>query len=45
MSFAVGVILFILGSALIALCLIAIPSPPGAAQAQAPHGHDHGAHH
>jgi hypothetical protein len=43
MSFALGVILFILGSALIALCLAAIPGPPGAAPA---HGHDaHVAHH
>jgi len=45
MSFTLGVILFILGSALIALCLAAIPGPPGAAPAQPGHGHDHGAHH
>jgi hypothetical protein len=41
-----GLVLFILGSALIALCLVAIPGPSGAAPAHAPHGHDaHGAHH
>jgi hypothetical protein len=45
MSFFLGLILFILGSALVALCLAAIPGPAGAAPAQ-PHGHDaHGAHH
>ena len=46
MSFTLGVILFILGSALIALCLAAIPRPPGAAPGQPAHGHDaHAAHH
>lgn len=45
MTFALGVVLFIAGSVLIALCLTAIPGPPGAeAQGHAPHGHDH-AHH
>jgi hypothetical protein len=45
-SFLLGLVLFILGSALIALCLAAIPGPPGAAPAHPPHGHDaHGAHH
>jgi hypothetical protein len=46
MSFLLGLILFILGSALVAFCLTAIPGPGGAATAHPPHGHDaHGAHH
>ncbi len=46
MSFALGVVLFLLGTALVALCLAAIPGPPGgAAPAHPPHGHDHQAHH
>ena len=46
MSFIVGLILFILGSVLVAVCLVAIPGPGSAAAAQQGHGHDaHGAHH
>jgi hypothetical protein len=46
MSFLLGLILFILGSVLVAVCLVAIPGPGGAAPAQQAHGHDaHGAHH
>ncbi|HET7594105.1 MAG TPA: hypothetical protein VFK49_01565 [Stellaceae bacterium] len=46
MSFILGLVLFILGSALVALCLVAIPGPAGAAPAHPPQGHDgHGAHH
>jgi hypothetical protein len=42
MDAAVGVILFILGSALVGLCLLAIPGPGGEAapsQAHGTHGH------
>jgi hypothetical protein len=42
MGGALGVILFILGSALVGLCLLAIPGPAGEAtppQAPGPHGH------
>ena len=46
MSCLLGLILFILGSVLVAVCLVAIPGPGGAASAQRPHGHDgHGAPH
>ncbi|HWG79891.1 MAG TPA: hypothetical protein VN681_08965 [Stellaceae bacterium] len=46
MSFIVGLVLFVLGSVLVAVCLVAIPGPAGAAAAQQAHGHDdHGAHH
>jgi hypothetical protein len=46
MSFLLGLILFILGSALIALCLVAIPGPAGAAPAHPAQGHgSHGARH
>jgi hypothetical protein len=41
MSFATGIIIFILGTALVALCLGAIPGPGGAAP---PAGGDHGHH-
>lgn len=45
-SFLLGLILFILGSALVAICLVAIPGPGGAASVQQSHGHNaHGAHH
>ncbi len=45
MTFLLGLVLFILGSVLVALCLTAIPGPAGTeAAAHAPHGHDH-AHH
>ena len=46
MSFFLGLVLFILGSVLIALCIAAIPGPAGTASAHSSHGHDaHGAHH
>ena len=46
MSFIVGLVLFILGSALVALCLVAIPGPGGAAPAHSAQNHgSHGAHH
>jgi hypothetical protein len=41
MSFGVGLILYIAGTALVALCLMAIPGRGGAAPAQE-HGGDHG---
>lgn len=46
MGFALGVILYLLGSGLVALCLFAIPGPPqGSAQDAAPSAHHHpGAH-
>ncbi len=45
MSFALGLVFFILGSVLVALCLAAIPGPGGTeATGHAPHDHDH-AHH
>ena len=41
MSFAISLLFFVLGSALIALCLLAIPGrgDHGEASAAAPHGH------
>ncbi len=41
MSFAISLLFFVLGSALIALCLLAIPGrgDHGEAGAAAPHGH------
>jgi hypothetical protein len=41
MDFGLGVILFLAGSALVALCLVAIPGPAGEGTAHdaAPHGH------
>ena len=40
MSFAIGVLFFILGSAVIALCLAAIPGrDAGQAAEHQPHGH------
>ncbi|GEM_PF-6057336 len=46
MSFTVSLLLFILGSALVALCLIAIPGRGGHGDAAAtpPHGHGVGHH-
>jgi hypothetical protein len=42
MTFVVGVISFILGSALVAVCLLAIPGPGGAADQ--PEASGHGGH-
>jgi hypothetical protein len=44
MDFALGVILFILGSGLVALCLEAIPGPAGGKDGHAPPSHGHGGH-
>ena len=46
MSFAIWLLFYILGSALIALCLLAIPGrgDHGEADAAAPHGHGSGHH-
>jgi hypothetical protein len=44
MSFVTGLVVFILGSVLVAVCLGAIPGPEGAAPpAEDGHGH-HGGH-
>jgi hypothetical protein len=46
MEFALGVVLYLLGSGLVALCLVAIPGPPqeGAPGAQPSAHHHPGAH-
>jgi hypothetical protein len=46
MEFAIGVVLYLLGSGLVALCLFAIPGPPQVdAQGATPSAHHHpGAH-
>ena len=46
MEFVLGVVTFILGSVLVAVCLVAIPGPPGegGAAAAAPPAHGHGSH-
>jgi hypothetical protein len=45
MSFVFGVVAFVLGSALVAVCLFAIPGPEGEAPPEAHgHGHGHGGH-
>ena len=41
MGFGFGVILFLAGTALVALCLEAIPSPSGEMQGGDPAGHGH----
>lgn len=45
MEFVIDVVTFILASALVAVCLLAIPGPPREGEA-APtaHGHGHGGH-
>jgi hypothetical protein len=42
MAFLMGVVAFILGSALVAVCLVAIPGPDG--EKPAPPAHGHGGH-
>lgn len=44
MPFGLGVLFFVLGSVLVAVCLVAIPGPPGEAPGPFGHGHDHGGH-
>ncbi|HUH85503.1 MAG TPA: hypothetical protein VLX85_12915 [Stellaceae bacterium] len=48
MAFVFGVVTFVLGATLVAVCLFAIPGPPaegGGEQADAAgHGHGHGGH-
>jgi hypothetical protein len=44
MAFVFGVVSFALGSALVAVCLLAIPGPDGAAGEHEAGGHDHGGH-
>ena len=49
MAFLFGVVTFILATVLVAVCLFAIPGPPGDGGAEegddhAGHGHGHGAH-
>jgi hypothetical protein len=44
MAFVFGVVSFILGTALVAVCLVAIPGPGGAAGEPEAGGHGHGGH-
>ncbi|HZB92824.1 MAG TPA: hypothetical protein VE397_15360 [Stellaceae bacterium] len=44
MAFLFGVITFILGSVLVAVCLVAIPGPKGETP-ETPGGHGSGGHH
>ena len=44
MAFVFGIVTFVLGSALVAGCLLAIPGPDGAAGDQDAAGHGHGGH-
>ncbi len=39
MAFVFGLVSFILGAVLVAICLFAIPGPEGEERAEAPHGH------
>jgi hypothetical protein len=40
MAFLMGLLIFILGSVLVAVCLVAIPGPDGGAPRETqPHGH------
>jgi hypothetical protein len=43
LSFGLGLILYILGSAFVGLCIWCIPGRPGAAPPPSP-GHGHGGH-
>ncbi|MDE2228998.1 MAG: hypothetical protein KGL11_08165 [Alphaproteobacteria bacterium] len=45
MSFAIGVLFYALGTALIALCLVAIPGRGDHGQAGGPVPHGHGSSH
>lgn len=47
MGFVFGIVSFVLGSVLVAICLFAIPGPEGEQGAEAQgqdHGHGHGGH-
>jgi len=44
MAFVFGVVSFILGTALVAVCLLAIPGPEGASAEHEAGGHGHGGH-
>jgi hypothetical protein len=44
MSFGVGVLLYIAGTILVAVCLTAIPGPGGEGAAPGGAGHGHGGH-
>jgi hypothetical protein len=44
MGFLFGVVSFVLGTALVAVCLLAIPGPEGAGPAPDAAGHGHGGH-
>jgi hypothetical protein len=44
MSFLAGLVIFILGSGLVALCLAAIPGPGGATPPAQDQGGHHGGH-
>ena len=43
MAFLMGVVAFLLGTVLVAVCLVAIPGPGGEEEA-APPSHGHGGH-
>jgi hypothetical protein len=42
MAFVFGFVTFLLGSVLVAICLLAIPGPDTGEQPEAEHGHGHG---
>lgn len=44
MEFLFGVVSFVLGTVLVAICLLAIPGPDGAEAHDAPPAHGHGGH-
>jgi hypothetical protein len=44
MSFGVGVLVYIAGTVLVAVCLTAIPGPGGEGGAAGAAGHGHGGH-
>jgi hypothetical protein len=44
MEFLFGFVAFVLGSVLVAVCLVAIPGPEGE-EREAPAAHGHGGHH
>ncbi len=44
MAFLFGVISFVLGTVLVAVCLLAIPGPVTTEQSHAPPVHGHGGH-
>lgn len=44
MEFVFGVVSFVLGTVLVAICLVAIPGPTAVEQSGAPPSHGHGGH-